>query len=58
MGYLVVLIISICFAILLYLIAAKRGSNKTFWAIMGFVFGPFAIPFVFFAKKVDPTNTV
>jgi hypothetical protein len=47
-----------CFAVLLYLIAAERGSNKTFWAIMGFVFGPFAIPFVFFAKKVDPTNTV
>jgi RsiW-degrading membrane proteinase PrsW (M82 family) len=51
MGYLVVLIISICFAVLLYLIAAKRGSNKIFWAIMGFFFGPFAIPFVFFAKK-------
>lgn len=58
MGYLVLLVISICFAGLLYLIAAKRGSNKIFWAIMGFFFGPFAIPFVFFAKKVDPTNTV
>jgi len=58
MGYLVLLIISFCFAGLLYLIAAKRGSNKIFWTIMGFVFGPFAIPFVFFSKKVDPTNTV
>ena len=58
MGYLVLLLISILFAGLLYLIAAKRGSNKTFWAIMGFFFGPFAIPFVFFAKKVGPTNTV
>ncbi len=58
MGYLVLLVISICFAGLLYLIAAKRGANKIFWAIMGFVFGPFAIPFVFFAKKVGPTNTV
>jgi len=58
MGYFVLLVISICFAGLLYLIAAKRGSNKTFWTIMGFVFGPFAIPFVFFAKKVDPKNTV
>ncbi len=58
MGYLVLLVISICFAGLLYLIADKRGSNKIFWGIMGFVFGPFAIPFVFFAKKVGPTNTV
>ncbi len=58
MAYLVLLVISICFAGLLYLIAAKRGANKIFWAIMGFVFGPFAIPFVFFAKRVDPTNTV
>jgi hypothetical protein len=58
MGCLVVLVISICFAGLLYFIAAKRGSNKTFWAIMGFFFGPFAIPFVFFSKKSDPINTV
>ena len=58
MGYLVLILISILFAGLLYLIAAKRGSNKIFWAIMGFFYGPFAIPFVFFAKKVGPTNTV
>jgi len=58
MGYLVVLVISFCFAGLLYFIAAKRGSKKTFWAIMGFFFGPFAIPFVFFSKKSDPRNTV
>jgi hypothetical protein len=25
---------------------------------MGFFFGPFAIPFVFFAKKIDPRNTI
>jgi hypothetical protein len=58
MGYLVVPIISLGFAGLLYFIAAKRGSNKTFWAVMGFLFGPFAIPFVFFSKKSDPSNTV
>jgi hypothetical protein len=57
MGYLVLLVISICFSGLLYLIADNRGSNKMFWAIMGFFFGPFAIPFVFFAKKIEPTNT-
>jgi hypothetical protein len=58
MGYLILILISICFAGLLYLIAAKRGSNKTYWAIMGFFFGPFAIPFVFFAKKIEPKNTI
>ncbi len=53
MGYLILIIISFIFAGLLYLIAEKRGSDKVFWAIMGFLFGPFAIPFVFFAKRVD-----
>jgi len=38
--------------------ASKRGAKKSFWAIMGFCFGLFAIPFLFFAKKVDPTNTI
>lgn len=53
MTYLVLLIISMCIAGILYLIADKRGSNKIFWAIMEFVFGPFAIPFAFFAKRID-----
>ena len=57
MGYLVLFVISVCFAGLLYFMASKRGVNKSFWAIMGFFFGPFAIPFLFLAKKVDPTNT-
>ena len=53
MGYLILIIISLGFAGLLYLIAEKRGSDKVFWAVMGFLFGPFAIPFVFFAKQID-----
>lgn len=43
--------VSLFFAGVLYLIAAKRGARKGFWAVMGFLFGPLAIPFVFFAKK-------
>jgi hypothetical protein len=35
--------------------ASKRGANKSFWAIMGFFFGPFAIPFLFFAQKESIT---
>jgi hypothetical protein len=30
--------------------ADKRGANTLFWAIMGAVFGPLAIPFVFLTK--------
>lgn len=31
-------------------IAASRGGNAVFWGVMGFVFGPLAIPFAFKAK--------
>jgi hypothetical protein len=32
------------------MIAARRGGNGVRWGIMGLLFGPFAIPFAFFAK--------
>lgn len=49
----------IVFALLLGFIARKRGANSFFWTVAGGIFGPFAIPFVFFArrhnqKKVNP----
>ena len=53
MSYLFLIIVSFFFAGFLYLVAEKRGSDKVFWAIMGFLFGPFAIPFVFSAKQSD-----
>lgn len=36
-----------------YLIAARRNGDKVFWLVMGIVFGPFALPFVFFARSRD-----
>lgn len=30
-------------------IARKRGVSPVFWGSMGFVFGPLAVPFVFFS---------
>ena len=30
-------------------IAKRRGASPLFWAIMGALFGPFAIPFAFMA---------
>ena len=52
--YIYIAAISIGIALVPYFIAAQRGSNKTFWLIMGLVFGPLAIPFVFFAKTRKP----
>ena len=46
-----IVIISLIFALLCYQIAEKRQADKVFWAIMGFLFGPFALPFLFFAKQ-------
>ena len=31
-------------------IAKSRGAKPVFWGVMGALFGPLAIPFVFFAK--------
>jgi len=31
-------------------IAKSRGANPAFWGVMGTVFGPLAIPFVFLSK--------
>ncbi len=53
MYYLGVVIIAAFFGILLYLIAEKRNADKKFWFIMGIVFGPLALPFVFIAKKLE-----
>ncbi len=48
-----VLSAGICFSI-----AKKRGLKKPFWVVMGAVFGPFAIPFVFIAKPKHPKDGV
>jgi hypothetical protein len=47
------ILISAFFGALLYTIASKRNANKPFWLAMGILLGPFALPFVFFAKAID-----
>lgn len=47
----IIIIIPVGCAFLLWFMAHKRGLNTLFWAILGAVFGPFAIPFIFFAKE-------
>ena len=57
MGMIIISIICISCAYLLWHIAKRRGANTKFWAIMGAVFGPFAIPFVFLTKKRSSRST-
>lgn len=51
------------FAALFYGIAAWKKSRRGYWAFIGFLFGPFALPFVFFAQpypknqKKEPSDT-
>ena len=45
-----ILICLVCAGICFF-IAKQRGANTTYWVVMGFLVGPLAIPFVFFARK-------
>ncbi len=46
----IILGVAILFGALFYGIAVWKKSNRWFWALMGLLFGPFALPFVFFAQ--------
>lgn len=39
----IVLILSVLFALALYYLADKKGKDKIFWSVMGFMFGPLAL---------------
>jgi hypothetical protein len=41
--------------VICYLIARSRSADTLFWAVMGFLLGPIAIPFAFFSKPLGPT---
>ena len=56
-GMIIISSIFIICAILLWNIADKRGANTLFWAVMGGVFGPIAIPFVFLTKNRSSKST-
>ena len=50
------LVVSIAFGALCGLIAARRKARWVYWSVMGFAFGPLALPFVFLAKPKAPTG--
>ena len=53
---LILLFTFITCAILCHYVARNRGANAVFWGVMGAVFGPLAIPFVFMSRPVDKAS--
>ena len=51
------LFISAGCALLCGVIAARRKARWVYWSVMGFAFGPFALPFVFFSKPKAPQES-
>ena len=51
-----VVIIFLLSIVICHALAKKRGANPVFWGVMGAIFGPLAIPFVFMAKPRDGVN--
>jgi ABC-type dipeptide/oligopeptide/nickel transport system permease component len=51
------LLVSLACAVLCGVIAAHRRARWVYWSVMGFAFGPFALPFVFMAKPKVPEAT-
>jgi len=49
-GMIVLSLLCISSAVFLWFMADKRGANTRLWAILGAVFGPLAIPFIFLTK--------
>lgn len=50
MGAAVVVIVALLCVVICHTIAKKRGLNPVLWGVMGAIFGPLAIPFVFLVK--------
>jgi hypothetical protein len=48
--------ISLASTVFIYSVAYKRRADCTYWLKIGLLFGPFAIPFVFYSKKHGRLN--
>jgi ABC-type dipeptide/oligopeptide/nickel transport system permease component len=51
------LVVSLACAVLCGVIAARRRLRWVYWSVMGFAFGPFALPFVFLARPKSTVDT-
>ena len=53
MGFIALtLMSSVVCGFLCYFIARQRLADHRFWSVMGIAFGPLAIPFVFFSRRM------
>lgn len=44
------IIVNLLSMVICYQIAKSRKANRWYWLLVGFLIGPFAVPFVFFAS--------
>jgi len=56
MAGVIVVVIAISCIVSCHYLAKKRGANPVFWGVMGALFGPLAIPFVFMSKSKKHTE--
>ena len=54
MGLYALIVVNIVCIILCYSLAKRRNADSTYWAILGALLGPLALPFVFFSKPMKP----
>lgn len=53
---LIYILVFVASSFICFRVAKSRGANKRFWVYMGAIFGPLAIPFVFFSKRGNEAN--
>jgi len=51
MYFALAIVIMMLSVVICHVVAKNRGKNPVFWGVMGALFGPLAIPFVFFPKS-------
>jgi uncharacterized BrkB/YihY/UPF0761 family membrane protein len=52
MGLYALIVINIACVILCYYLAKRRKADSTYWALLGALLGPLAVPFVLFSKPI------
>jgi hypothetical protein len=52
----VLILIPIVCAGICYAVAKKRDAAIPYWVVMGAIFGPLALPFLFMSKSKKPTS--
>ncbi len=47
----ILLVVTLVSVAICVVVARRRGASPVFWGVMAALFGPFAVPFVFFARR-------